>query len=152
MRLMVDTNVLLDALKARRVNAQAARKVLALGYVGEFDLWVSAGQMKDLTYFLTDGGKHQLAEQASQTITQLRQFISFCSLTDADIEEMCRLSWPDLEDSLVEVAARKVGAEAIVTQNLGDFARSSMLVFDCDGLFDYLASAKNLTFDVVDWG
>jgi hypothetical protein len=42
-----------------------------------------------------------------------------------------------------------VQAEAIITRDKRDFARSSIKVFDADELFDYLAREKGLTYDFV---
>ena len=151
MRLFVDTNVLLDALKSRKPNERPAKKLLALGFVREFELWVSAGQVKDLVYFLTDGGKPSLAQDAMRKVAQLHRFVNVCSLTDDDLLQMTRMAWPDPEDALIDIAARKVKAEAIVTQNLRDFGCASVRVFDCEGLFAFLEQEKGIAFDLVDW-
>lgn len=150
-RLVIDTNVLMDALRARPRYGESAKRILVLGRVREFDLWVSAGQMKDLTYFLTEGGKPSLAERAMEQVEGLRKFVNVCSLTAEDIDEMLRLAWVDPEDSLVDIAARRVGADAIVTGNKKDFARSSLMVFTADELFNYLREKKGLDFDLLDW-
>ena len=55
-RLLVDTNVLVDYLGNREPFSQQARLLMILGKVGEYSLWVSATQITDLVYILSNGG------------------------------------------------------------------------------------------------
>ena len=43
----------------------------------------------------------------------------------------------------------QIKADAIITRNQKDFARSSIKVFDCDELFAYLEKEKGLVYDFI---
>lgn len=57
MKLLLDTNILLDCMMDRQPFAADARKLLILGALGEVDLWMSPSQFTDAFYLLTEGGK-----------------------------------------------------------------------------------------------
>lgn len=47
MKLLLDTNILLDCMMDRQPFAADARKLLILGALGEVDLWMSPSQFTD---------------------------------------------------------------------------------------------------------
>ena len=51
---VVDSNVLIDYLKERDGFA-LARKLLVFSEMGDYGLWMSAGQVTDLFYIMTSG-------------------------------------------------------------------------------------------------
>ena len=55
MRLLVDTNIVLDYLDERPSFFQSARKLMILGFLHELELWMSASQATDLFYLLRRG-------------------------------------------------------------------------------------------------
>ena len=71
------------------------------------------------------------------------------SLTEADVDAALDSAWDDFEDACVYQCARKIKADAIITRNQKDFARSSIRVFDCDELFAYLEKEKGLVYDFI---
>ena len=50
MRLFVDTNIILDYLDERPGYVGPARKLMILGFLHEFDLWMSASHTTELFY------------------------------------------------------------------------------------------------------
>ena len=124
MRLLVDTNIVLDYLDERPSFFQSARKLMILGFLHELELWMSASQATDLFYLLTNGGRASEAGEVKKSMRQARQFIRICSLTESDVD-------------------------AIITRNQKDFERSSIKVFDCDELFAYLEEEKGLAYDFI---
>ena len=47
MKLLLDTNILLDCMMDRQPFAADARKLLILGALGEVDLWMAPSQISD---------------------------------------------------------------------------------------------------------
>ena len=54
-KLLLDTNVFIDALANREPYAKSAKLILALGKIGEFELWCSAAQVTDIFNILGVG-------------------------------------------------------------------------------------------------
>ena len=87
MRLFVDTNIILDYLDERPGYVGPARKLMILGFLHEFDLWMSASQTTDLFYLLTNGGRASEATEVKRTMQRARQFIRVCYLNEADVDD-----------------------------------------------------------------
>lgn len=151
MRFFVDTNIIFDYLDERPGFIESARKLLILGFVHEFDLWMSASQATDLFYLLTNGGRASEAKSVKMSMQRARQFIRVCSLSEADVDAALDSTWDDFEDACVYQCALKLKADAIITRNKKNFEKSSIKVFDCDELFAYLAEEKGLTYEEIPW-
>lgn len=149
MRLFVDTNIVVDYLDNREGFSQSARKLMILGFLGEFELWMSASQITDLFYILTNGGRAFQSEKVKGDIRKLRRFMHVCSLGAADVDAALDSTWDDFEDNCLYQCACKTKVDAIITRNKKDFAKSSIKVFDCDGWFAYLEKNEGLTYEEI---
>ncbi|MFR8831045.1 MAG: PIN domain-containing protein, partial [Eggerthella lenta] len=69
MKLLLDTNVVIDFLHEREPYYDKVRLLMTAGRVGEFDLWITSSQVTDLIYILSEGGKRSLL---SHVLEQLR--------------------------------------------------------------------------------
>ena len=149
MKLLVDTNVVIDYIDERQGFLESARKLMLLGLLREFDLWMSPSQVTDMFYILTNGGRASLAEEVKMSIRETRKFIKICSLSEADIDAALDSAWSDFEDACVYQCARKIKADAIITRNQKDFEKSSIKVFDCDEWFAYLEQTRGLVYEEI---
>lgn len=59
--------------------------------------------------------------------------------------------WDDLEDACVYQAARGIGADAIITRNQADFARSAIPVFDCGEFFAWMERAHGVDYEAIEF-
>ena len=75
MKLMLDTNILVDYLKPRPAFFEPARLLMLCGRLGEFDLWMVSPQMTDLICLLSEGGRKSLMLEALQSLHGLRQLV-----------------------------------------------------------------------------
>ena len=145
-KLFLDTNVFVDALASRPPYAQNAKLILALGMVGELDLWFCATQATDVYYILSEGGQASRAEWAKEQLAKLRGFVNACSFTEEDVDLALASTWSDFEDACINQAVRKVKPDAVVTGNVKDFALSDFPVVDCDGLFEWLHEKDGVSY------
>ena len=148
-KLFLDTNVFIDALANREPYARNAKLILALGMLGEFELWFSASQATDIYYVLSDGGKASRAEWATEQLAKLRGFSNACAFTGEDIDLALASTWRDFEDACINQVAHKVKPDTVVTGNVKDFALSDFPVFDCDGLFEWIRSKEGVSYGEV---
>lgn len=145
-KLFLDTNVFIDALAGRKPYAQNAKLILALGMIGEFELWFSAAQVTDIFYILSDGGKASQAEWAKEQLSKIRKFTNACALTEEDIDLALASTWRDFEDACINQVAHKVKPDAVITGNVKDFALSDFQVFDCNGLFEWIRGKDGISY------
>lgn len=149
MRLLIDTNIVIDLLAHRRPFEDSAKKLFIFGALGEFDLWIGASQITDIFFLLTSGPEKIAVEDAKLALRRLRKHVHICSLNEADVDAALDSTWGDFGDACVFQSALKLKADAIITRNRKEFEKSSIRVFDCEEFFDYLAEDKGLVYEEI---
>lgn len=148
MKLLLDTNILLDCMMDRQPFAADVRKLLILGAL---DLWMSPSQFADAFYLLTEGGKPCLAEAVKFRLLKVKRLARICTLGEYDIENTLESPWSDFEDACLYQCAKRLRVEAIITRNQADFERSTIPVYDCAEFFARLKDAHGLVYEEIDW-
>ncbi len=146
LRLLVDTNVLIDFTNMRTPFYESARLLMALGAVGELELWISSSQMTDLAYILSDGGKPKLVPEALERLRKLRSFIKVASVGADEIDDMLATSWTDPEDALMHQVALSLKADCIISRDAEGFQESMLPVMDCQGFFEWIKEEHNIVY------
>lgn len=149
MKLLLDTNIVIDYLNEREPFYEKARLLMIAGRVGEFELWVSSSQMTDIIYILSDGGKPSLMPQVLELLRGLRTFVEVFPVSGQEIDKMLVAAWKDPEDCLLVEIALKMRADAIITRNQKDFETNLVRVMDCEEFFSWLKSSYGLDYEEV---
>jgi predicted nucleic acid-binding protein len=121
MRVLIDTNVLLDVALARPGLVEASEQVLAWGLRNPGTSGVAIHSLSTTWYILRRAGSEK---QARNFISNLIAGVSVASIDHAGVERAIGLSMPDFEDALIASAALEFGATLVITRNLDDFRRS----------------------------
>lgn len=150
-RLLVDTNIVIDWLQARSPFDRAAKKLAALGYLGEFELWMSSSQVTDAFFILSEGGKSIYADEVKRQLKGARKALRVYALNEDDVDAALDSTWDDFEDACVYQAALRVKADVLITRNQQDFARSSIKVLDCEDFFAYLEEERGVAYDEIEF-
>jgi predicted nucleic acid-binding protein len=126
-KVLFDTNVVLDVLLAREPHAAVAARLFALVDSERIDGAVRATTVTTVAYVATKavGGR-----QAKKLLRQLLDLFAVAGVDRQVLEAALRLDFEDVEDAVIHEAARAWGAAGIVTRNGRDFARASLPVFD----------------------
>jgi predicted nucleic acid-binding protein len=125
-RVLFDTNVVLDHLLEREAYVDTAERLLGL---------VDTGALEGVICSTTATTIHYLAAKAvgaTAAMGYLRELLAIFDVAPVDREVLraaLDLGFPDFEDAVLHEAARGAGAAAIVTRNGKDFARSVIPVF-----------------------
>ena len=139
MKLLLDTNVVIDYLHEREPYYEKARLLMTAGRVGEFSLWITSSQVTDLIYILSEGGKRSLLSHVLEQLRGMRTFVNVHAVSDRK----------DPEDSLIFESALEMRADAIVTRNQKDFESSVIKVVDCDEFFVWMRKDFGLDYEEV---
>ncbi|MBS3948505.1 MAG: PIN domain-containing protein [Dethiobacter sp.] len=121
MKILIDTNVIIDYLADRTPFADHSEQVLALCGSGKVTGLVTANAITDIYYVLRKVAGRE------KTLEAIRTLCSVLDITDmgkADILNAMELDMPDYEDALAAQCAKRVKAEYIVTRNSSDYANS----------------------------
>ena len=150
MRLLLDSNIIIDFLQRREPYCASADMLFTLGQLKEHELWFSSAQANDIFYTLSGGGKKARAGQVVEALRLVREAAHVCGIDEAQFDAALDSTWPDLEDACVYQAALAIKADAIITRNQAAFELSSIRVFSCDELFAWLAAERGITYDWLD--
>ncbi|MBN1461406.1 MAG: PIN domain-containing protein [Armatimonadetes bacterium] len=126
MKVLLDTNVVLDHLLAREPHVGAAEQVLSL---------VDSGRLDGLICSTTVTTIHYLASKAvgpSAAVEHVRKLLMMFDVAGVDrdvLRNALDAGFTDFEDAVLYEAARKAGAGAIVTRDAKGFAPSDLPVF-----------------------
>lgn len=115
MRVLIDSDVLLDVALDRRPHADESAAVLRWAERGG-DAAVAWHTLSNCAYLLKDDGRPFL--------TRLLRIVEVAPVSTGDARRALDLPMTDLEDALQAAAALAWDADAIVTRNTRDFRRS----------------------------
>ena len=116
-RVLLGTEVVMDFMNERQPFYRQTRMLMVAGRVGEFDLWVTAPQVVDLVYLLSEGGKPDLLPRAMERIRGLRTFVQVADLTAANVDRMLASSGQNPEGQLMVNAAIDLRADFLLTHD-----------------------------------
>ena len=148
MKLLLDTNVLVDYFGARRPFCDQWELINALQMTGYAELWASAESYTDAFYLLRRAvGSEKLQDMFLESLS----FVRVCSVDEDDIRKAAERSWSDFEDCLIAVCAEKVKADYIITRDAGGFKRSKILAMDALSFFTMLEEDYGIVYEMTDW-
>jgi predicted nucleic acid-binding protein len=116
MRLLIDTDVLLDFALNREPHAEAAKRLLAWAATNPGRCAVAWHSLATLNYMMR--GKTGLF------IRDLLEFVEVPRTGREQMQAALDLGFADLEDAMQTAAAMLFGAQAIVTRNIRDYRHS----------------------------
>ena len=122
MRILIDTNVILDILQKREPFFADSYRALRKAIESDAECLLSASAATDIFYMLRKALGS--AQQAKEQIEKLAQLVSFADVQGMDIHTALMREMPDFEDAVVDAVAERNGASYILTRNIKDFAGS----------------------------
>lgn len=139
MRLLIDTNVILDVLINREPFAEAAAQVLTLIENSTVEGFLCATTVTTIDYLL---GQELNADEARATLQRLLDIFEIAPVNRPVLEQALRSDNSDYEDAVLEQSARLVSADVIVTRNLSDFKKSTIIALDPPTLLSTIQAGK----------
>lgn len=126
MRIVIDTNVIMDILLKREPFFQTSYAALKAAAEQDMECMVSASAITDIYYLLCRGLKDSAL--ATQALERLLQIISIADVLGIDIQTALSTGMKDFEDAVVHSIAARYEAELILTRNVKDFSAAAMKV------------------------
>ncbi len=127
MKILIDTNVVLDVLLKRKPFYSAAVGVLALAKKNHVQEYVSASAITDIYYISCRQLKDK--ELARSLLKQLLQIVSVLAVSEEEIINALESDWKDFEDSVQYAVALSHDIDAIITRNPFDYMESEIPVW-----------------------
>lgn len=146
MKLLLDTNILVDLVACREPYAQAARKLCIASAFGDVQLWASTQSFADAFYILRR--KAPDADVKRALLASL-EFLVPCGTYAADLEPALRSDWPDVEDYLIAASSKHIKADCFITRDTDLAQRSPIEALDAEAFLQRLKETEGLAYDDV---
>lgn len=119
MRILIDTNVILDVFMRREPFFKDSYQAMRTAAEQDYDCFLSASAATDIFYILR---KHlKSPAEAKARLRDLSQLVRFADVRPEDIDAALNADMPDFEDAVVDAVAIRIGADYILTRNTKDF-------------------------------
>ena len=123
MKILVDTNVILDVLCNRPEFVEASSKVWKYCEVDQIEGYISALSVLNIIYILRKELTPQKTEQLIQQITMIFKVVD---LKASDLSSAAEMFTSDYEDAIQMCQAKRINEDFIVTRNIRDFKDSKV--------------------------
>ena len=139
MKVLLDTNVIIDFYEEREPFLEAAERVLLLCAEEKCTGMVSASAVTDIYFLLSKSlGK----TTALDCIKKLLGFLEVAEVGGPDLYKAAAAKMPDFEDAVVAFSAKRAKAERIITRNLRDFEGAPVPAIAPDDFLDEYEPAQ----------
>ena len=139
MKVLFDTNVILDVLLEREPHIDAAGKLFALVDNGRIEGLICATTATTVYYI---AAKSFGARRAHDQVHGLLGLFEVAPVGKEVLDGALDTDFADYEDAVLHEAARAAGATVIVTRDRDDFANSAIPVLDPVELLAVVAASK----------
>lgn len=130
MNILIDTNVMLDALMSRTPHNVSAERIFRFVAEDKLNASITATSVTDIYYFLKKHFHDPL--QAKQILATIFNIFEIVDVTKSDCKKALCLSMDDYEDALLATCAKRRRFELIITRNLKGFAESPVTAITPD--------------------
>lgn len=127
MKLLIDTNVVLDVLLRREPFFRTAAEVLNLTQLDEVREYVSASTITDIYYIANKQMKDR--DAVRNLLKRLLMVVSVAAVSEREIQNALNLAWGDFEDSVQYSVALLNEMDGIVTRNPSDYQEANMRIW-----------------------
>lgn len=127
MKVLFDTNVVLDLLLDREPFSDAAMHLISLVDAKRIDGMLCATTVTTIHYLATKAGN---AKAAREHVGALLEIFEVAAVDETVLTSALDLGFSDYEDAVLHEAAMAAGISAIVTRNLDDFRKAVLPVFE----------------------
>jgi predicted nucleic acid-binding protein len=125
LKVLFDTNVVLDLLLDREPFSLDAARCFSWVEAGEIEGWLCGSTVTTLYYLI---GKSIGARKARESISLLLSIFEVAPVNKTVLECALNLRFKDFEDAVMHEAARLANVDVIVTRNAADFKHATIPV------------------------
>lgn len=127
MKLLIDTNIVLDILLKREPFYQNAVEVMNLAQYDDVQEYVSASTITDVYYIAYKQIKDR--ELVLDLIKRLLLIVSVAAVSEQEIRNALKVGWKDFEDAVQYSIALLSDMDGLVTRNPKDYERADINIW-----------------------
>jgi predicted nucleic acid-binding protein len=129
MKLLIDTNIVLDHLLDRKPFNQSAAWIFSETERGNLKIFIGGTTVTTVHYLVTKALGTKAGDLA---IEQLLRLFEVAPITRTVLASALLLKFKDFEDAVLHEAAVHSGVEAIITRNVKDFKKARISIYSSD--------------------
>ena len=133
MKVMFDTNIILDLLLNRQPFCEMSARVIDLSATKKMEGYVSASAITDIYYLAYKVIRDK--NKVCSLLERLLQIVSVAGVTETEISAALKSGWNDFEDAVQYFTAKKIDASYIVTRNKKDYLSGDIAVAEPEEFF-----------------
>lgn len=133
MKVLIDTNIILDVLCKRPDFYEDSAKIFKLCEVKKISGVISALSIPNIMYILR---KELDADKTREILDSLMLIFSVADLKADDLKKAADMRFKDYEDVIQSACATRIKANYIVTRNIKDFSESKVTAIKPAELLD----------------
>ncbi|HEY9708423.1 MAG TPA: PIN domain-containing protein [Oculatellaceae cyanobacterium] len=137
MRVLVDTNIMLDALLEREPFVRDARALLEAIDSGQIEGYVTATTLTNIFYIVRR--QTRSIERASLAVSETLAAMQICSVDRDILEAAFAYNLRDFEDAVQLACAIAENLDAIITRNPQDFTGATLPILSASELLESLS-------------
>lgn len=138
MRLLFDTNILLDFCDPRRVDfREPCLSLIKACIVRDVEMMTAASSLKDVYYVLCKAMRDE--HEARNAIGHVMETFELLPLLEHNVRKAYHSDEPDFEDGLIRAVAEDNAVDAIVTRDAAAFQHASVLAMDAVRCLELIA-------------
>lgn len=137
MRILIDTNVVLDFLQEREPFVDDAARVFERIDAGEVQGFIAAITITNIYYIVRRAAGVKVAQDA---IIQVLTDLHICPVNRTILEQAIALNFRDFEDAVQYACGMAHGVDAVITRNVSGFVDALIPVMSPRELDKILAS------------
>lgn len=127
MKILFDSNVVLDFTLHRQPGFMEAEKIWRASVDGSIAGFVSASSVTDIFYIASNGGKKP--PDGYFSVSACLGTLTVCSVDRAILDQAVAMQRPDFEDSVQIAVALAEGLDAIVTHDIKGFKNAGIKLY-----------------------
>lgn len=136
MKVLIDTNVIIDALTSREPWNKSAETIFIMAANHMMDMYITASSATDI-YYLVRKHLHS-ADSAKQVMGKLYSLVGILSVSGAECVDALASPVNDYEDAVVERVSAKANIDYIITRNVKDYQQGIVKAILPDNLISLM--------------
>ncbi len=147
MKLLIDTNVVLDVLLKREPFLKTSFEILELSQKENINEYISASSITDIYYI----ANRQIHDRGAvlKLITDLLKIIHIAGVNEEEIIFALKLGWQDFEDAVQYAVSLYFDADLIVTRNPSDYKDSKIPVLTPEQALNFISKSFKPDLKIV---
>lgn len=140
MRMMIDTNIILDVLLEREPFFAHSKAVLDLCENKDIYGFISASTATDIFYLIRKGLGS--TDEAYKALGHILDIVKILTVTNNDVTDAFLLKARDFEDCLLATCAKSNKCSGIITRNKKDFLEFGITLYSPEEILEMISPRK----------